>query len=148
MSRGVAMFVSTGERLSTLGNSTKNNSTKYEQLRFYIWNTLEQEKPSRLGAIVNIFIVIMIVLNLSIIIIETEPLISQYDTVSVIFLIFETFFSIFFSFEVILRIWSSQSSEKFPQSRFSKRCRYIFSPWNIIDLLSVVPALIYITIIF
>eukprot|EP01080_Neovahlkampfia_damariscottae_P003186 gene3186-5502_t len=148
----VAKMLGIGRNISltTMGtNELQEKKSTYEKIRFYIWNSLDQETPSTSGAIVNIFIISLICVNLFCIILETEPLIvEQFDVISTIFLILETLFTVVFTIEVILRIWSSESSEKLKSKRWSNRCRYIFSFWNLMDLLSVIPALVYVTIKF
>ena len=100
-------------------DSNSENKTTYEKIRFKIWNSLEQETPSTIGAIVNIFIVTLITINLFCIILETEPLIvDQFDFISTFFLILETLFTVIFTLEVILRIWSSESSDKYKYDFF------------------------------
>lgn len=51
---------------------------KREHIYVFIWNMLEQETPTILGKIVNAFIITIIVTQVTILILSTEPLIVNY----------------------------------------------------------------------
>eukprot|EP01080_Neovahlkampfia_damariscottae_P005700 gene5700-9520_t len=126
------------------------SKTRYERVKYFIWNVLEQEKPTKFGAIVNIILMIIIILNLTLMTIETEPALSENenDFYFIFFHGLEIFFSLFFLWELFLRNWSASSAKKFTGGCFKKRLKYFFSFWNIIDVLSVMPSLVYIVLGF
>ena len=126
------------------------SKSTYERVKLFIWNILEQEKPTKFGAIINILLMIMIIINLTLMTIETEPTLSDdnNDFFFIFFRGFEIFFSLFFGWELFLRNWSASASKKFKGQCLQKRLKYFFSFWNIIDILSVLPSLVYIVLGF
>jgi voltage-gated potassium channel len=120
----------------------------YLKIQHFIWNVLEQEYPTRFGAIVNISLMVMIIINLSLMTIETEPIFDENDFFFILFNGFEIFFTLLFSCELILRNWSSAASQRRDGGCFKKRLRYFFSIWNVIDILSVIPSIVYLSLGF
>lgn len=85
------------------------------------------------GRLFDIVLLWLILINVLIVIIESTPQI-QKDYFEY-FYFFEWLFTIIFTVEYTLRIWSSPKSLK-----------YVFSMWGIIDLLSILPT--YLALIF
>jgi voltage-gated potassium channel len=91
--------------------------------------------------IINIFIIILIVLNVTAVMLETVPSIDKplkqffkdFDLVSVII----------FTIEYILRVWSSNHDPKYKHS-IHGRLRYMLSPAALIDLLAILPFYIHV----
>ena len=84
----------------------------------------------------NIFILILIVLNVSMVILGTvESLSNRYSS---FFYNFELFSVVIFSIEYILRIWSCTILEKYQHPVYG-RIKFIFSPLSLIDLFAILP---------
>ncbi|HYM92501.1 MAG TPA: ion transporter [Chitinophagaceae bacterium] len=96
---------------------------------------------SRWDKIINIFIIILIILNVTAVMLETVPAIdtplkkffNDFDLVSVII----------FTIEYILRVWSSNHDPKYKHS-IHGRLRYMVSPAALIDLLAILPFYIHV----
>lgn len=85
---------------------------------------------------VEIFLIVLIVLNVTCLILETvKPLHEKYET---FFLYFDTFSVIVFTIEYVLRVWSITEEQQFSHP-VKGRIRYIFSPIALCDLLSIIP---------
>ncbi len=90
--------------------------------------------------IINIFIIVLIILNVVAVMLETivpihkkyKPFFDNFDLVSV---------SIF-TIEYILRVWSSNHEEKY-KGRFWGRLKYMLSPAALIDLIAIVPSFLH-----
>jgi voltage-gated potassium channel len=88
---------------------------------------------------VDIFIIILIVLNILAVILESVKwLKSEYG---VLFNYIEIFSIIIFSIEYLIRIWSITEKEAY-SAPIKGRLKYLFSFYSIVDLLAVVPAYI------
>lgn len=91
---------------------------------------------SRWDKIINIFIIVLIILNVTAVMLETVPTIdtplkkffNDFDLISVII----------FTIEYILRVWSSNHDPKYKHSLHG-RLRYMISPAALIDLLAILP---------
>lgn len=85
--------------------------------------------------IINIFIIVLIILNVTAVMLETVPSIDKpllkffndFDLISVII----------FTIEYVLRVWSSNHDPKY-KGRFG-RLRYMVSPAALIDLVAILP---------
>jgi len=85
---------------------------------------------------VDVFIMILIVLNVIAVVIETVPDVKKsYGT---FFYRFEVFSVIIFSVEYVLRIWISNIDPRY-QHAVTGRLRYMATPMSIIDLLAILP---------
>lgn len=106
----------------------------YARLRNWVFNSLEGD--SKRSQRFNIFIIILIVLNVAAVIVQSHfrkghPFREQLD-------IFESVSVIVFSAEYLLRLWSCVEAE--PKKRYLKsRIGFVFRFSSIIDLLAILP---------
>lgn len=98
---------------------------------------------SRWDKIINIFIIVLIILNVTAVILETVASIENK---------FRTFFHYFdrvsvfiFTIEYILRVWSSNHDPKYRHSVFG-RLRYMVSPAALVDLIAILPFYVHIIV--
>lgn len=86
--------------------------------------------------IINIFIIVLIILNVIAVIVETvDDIHLRYKN---FFYYFDLFSVIIFTIEYVLRVWSSNHEEKYKHSVWG-RLKYMVSPGAIIDLIAIVP---------
>jgi len=86
--------------------------------------------------IFDIFISILISLNVIVVILETvETLSSQYQN---LFNVFELFSVVVFSVEYVLRIWSCTAEENY-HNPVTGRVKFALTPFLVIDLLAILP---------
>jgi voltage-gated potassium channel len=86
--------------------------------------------------IINIFIIVLIILNVLAVILETvEALHQKYSD---FFYYFDLVSVIIFTIEYVLRVWSSNHEEKYKHS-FWGRLKYMVSPGALIDLVAILP---------
>lgn len=91
--------------------------------------------------IINIFIIVLIILNVIAVILETvKPL---HDKYSDFFYYFDLVSVIIFTVEYILRVWSSNHEEKYKHS-FWGRLKYMASPGALIDLVAILPFFLHV----
>ena len=88
------------------------------------------------GRLIEIFIVLLIFLNVTAVIVETVDSIHKKNPN--FFYDFEVFSVIAFTIEYILRLWSCTSREKY-QNSIKGRIRFALTPLAIIDLISFLP---------
>ena len=88
--------------------------------------------------IINIFIIVLIILNVLAVMLETVPYLHDDLIEKQIFHYFEQVSVFIFTVEYILRVWSSNHEEKYKHS-FWGRLKYMASPGAIIDLLAILP---------
>jgi voltage-gated potassium channel len=100
---------------------------------------------TRWDKILNGFIIILIILNVTAVILETVQ--SIHDQYKDFFHIFDTVSVFIFTIEYILRVWSSNHDPKFKHS-IHGRLRYMLSLDAIIDLLAILPFYLHIMIGF
>lgn len=86
--------------------------------------------------IINIFIIVLIILNVIAVILETVQ--ALHDQYSDFFYYFDLISVIIFTIEYLLRVWSSNHEEKYKHS-FWGRLKYMFSAGALIDLLAILP---------
>jgi voltage-gated potassium channel len=86
--------------------------------------------------IINIFIIVLIILNVIAVILETVKELN--DRFSDFFYYFDLVSVIIFTIEYVLRVWSSNHEEKYKHS-FWGRLKYMFSAGALIDLLAILP---------
>jgi voltage-gated potassium channel len=91
--------------------------------------------------IINIFIIILIILNVTAVMLETVPSIDK--PLKKFFNDFDLFSVIIFTIEYILRVWSSNHDPKYKHS-IHGRLRYMLSPAALIDLLAILPFYIHV----
>src|SRR6185436_3522128 len=93
--------------------------------------------------IINIFIVVLIFLNVLAVMLETiESLREKYET---FFIWFDRISVYIFTIEYVLRVWSSTHEPKY-QGSIKGRLRYMLSPAAIIDLFAFMPYYIHVFI--
>lgn len=86
--------------------------------------------------IINIFIIVLIILNVIAVILETVK--ELHDQYSAFFYYFDLVSVIIFTIEYVLRVWSSNHEEKYKHS-FWGRLKYMVSPGALIDLVAILP---------
>jgi voltage-gated potassium channel len=93
--------------------------------------------------IINIFIVVLIILNVLAVMLETvEYLHTHYKQ----FFYYFDFFSVsIFTIEYILRVWSSNHEEKYSHP-FWGRLKYMVSPGALIDMIAILPFFLHLFI--
>ena len=91
--------------------------------------------------VINIFIIILIVLNVTAVMLETVPSIDA--PLKKFFNDFDLFSVIIFTIEYILRVWSSNHDPKYKHS-IHGRLKYMLSPAALIDLLAILPFYIHV----
>ena len=90
--------------------------------------------------IINIFIVVLIILNVVAVMLETvKPIHDKYGD---FFDYFDTISVVIFTIEYILRVWSSNHEEKY-KGRFWGRVKYMLSPAALIDLIAIFPSYLH-----
>lgn len=94
---------------------------------------------------VNVFIIILILLNVIAVMLETVTTI--YEAHKMLFRYFDIFSIAIFSIEYVLRVWSSDHEAKYSHP-FYGRLRYIVSAGAIIDLLAILPFYLHVFIGF
>lgn len=91
---------------------------------------------SRWDKILNGFIIILIVLNITAVMLETVAWI--HEPYKEFFRVFDLVSVIIFSIEYLLRVWSSNHNPRYGHS-FHGRLRYMMSTEALIDLLAILP---------
>lgn len=102
-----------------------------------IFEVIEKGQPGdRASRYFDIFLVILIVLNVTAIILASvKPIYSAFRTG---FKAFEFFSVVVFTVEYILRVWTAEYKVE-ATSRPMARIRFVFTPMAIIDLLAILP---------
>ncbi|MEO6668957.1 MAG: ion transporter [Ferruginibacter sp.] len=93
--------------------------------------------------IINWFIIILIVLNVTVVILETVP--SLHAKYGVFFHYFDLVSVIIFSVEYLLRVWSCNHDPRYKHT-FYGRLKYIVSTDALIDLIAILPFYVHIAI--
>ncbi|HYC40431.1 MAG TPA: ion transporter [Chitinophagaceae bacterium] len=90
--------------------------------------------------IINLFIVVLIILNVIVVMLETvDPLFVRYRT---FFYYFDLFSVIIFTIEYVLRLWSATEEERYKHPLWG-RLKYMVSAGALIDLIAILPFFIY-----
>jgi len=92
------------------------------------------DDKNKIGKIVDMFIVILIIVNIVIIVAETFDFFNNSN----IFHIIEIFSIVIFTVEYAIRIWTSDLMAP-EQNKFVVRIKYIFSFMALIDLFAILP---------
>ncbi len=95
--------------------------------------------------IINIFIIVLIILNVIAVILETVPSFHDDPWEKDFFHYFDIVSVIIFTVEYILRVWSSNHEEKYKGS-VKGRLRYMISGAALIDLLAILPFYVHVII--
>jgi len=110
----------------------------YRRLKRRTFTILEGDVTDPSSRFCEIFIAILVVLNVLAIILESVP--EIHDQAGDYFADFDVFSVIIFSIEYVLRIWSY--SERYPEadvSAWKGRKEYVLSFFGMVDFLSTVP---------
>ena len=93
--------------------------------------------------IINIFIVVLILLNVTAVMLETvQTLRDKYHD---FFYYFDWFSVGIFTIEYLLRVWSSNHDPKYRHSIYG-RLKYMVSPAALIDLMAILPAYVHVIV--
>lgn len=90
----------------------------------------------RWDKIINIFIVVLIILNVLAVMLETVQ--SLHNHYSDFFYYFDLFSVSIFTLEYVMRVWSSNHEEKYKHPVWG-RLKYMVSPGALIDLVAILP---------
>lgn len=91
----------------------------------------------RWDKVINVFIVVLIILNVIAVMLETvKPIYASYKD---FFDNFDWISVTIFTIEYVLRVWSSNHEEKYRHS-FWGRLKYMVSPAALIDLIAILPS--------
>lgn len=93
---------------------------------------------TRWDKVINSFIIILIVLNVSAVMLETVPSFHDSPEEKMFFHYFDLISVIIFSIEYVLRVWSSNHEEKYKHP-ITGRLKYMVSAGALIDLLAILP---------
>lgn len=117
----------------------RDETPAYLRARHYFYEILEsQAQTSRMGVVVNRFIVFFIVLSVGITVMESVP--AMRDDYSRLFQALELLCLVVFSIEYYIRIWIAP--EHLPYHHMSPlraAWAYMISPQGIVDCISVMP---------
>jgi voltage-gated potassium channel len=91
----------------------------------------------------NVFIIILILLNVIAVMLETVP--SIHDPHQKFFFYFDTFSVFVFSIEYVLRVWSCTHTPKY-RGRIRGRLRYMLSAGALLDLIAILPFYLHVFI--
>jgi voltage-gated potassium channel len=92
----------------------------------------------RWDKIINIFIIILIILNVFAVMLETVPAFHDDPTEQSFFHYFDLFSVLVFTTEYLLRLWSSNHDPKYRHPIWG-RLKYMLTPAALIDLLAFLP---------
>jgi voltage-gated potassium channel len=96
----------------------------------------------RWDKIINIFIVVLIILNVVAVMLETMPSIEKNQGAMRFFHYFDIVSVAIFTIEYVLRVWSSNHEEKYKHSLWG-RVKYMMSPAALIDLIAILPSYLH-----
>lgn len=100
---------------------------------------------SKWDRILNGFIIVLIIMNITAVMLETVP--SIHDPHTEFFRIFDLVSVIIFTIEYILRVWSSNHDPRYKHSVHG-RLRYMISTDALIDLIAILPFYLHVFIGF
>ena len=92
--------------------------------------------------VINIFIIVLIILNVIAVMLETMPAIYNDKGLMRFFDAFDLVSVIIFTIEYVLRVWSSNHEEKYRHSIWG-RLKYMASPAALIDLIAIIPSFMH-----
>ena len=92
----------------------------------------------RWDKVINIFIIVLIILNVVAVMLETVPSFHDEEHEQLFFKYFDLVSVIIFTIEYILRVWSCNHDPKYKHS-LKGRIKYMLSPAALIDLLAILP---------
>ena len=97
---------------------------------------------NRWDKLINIFIIVLIILNVVAVMVETVPTMHDEEHEKRFFRYFDLISVIIFTIEYILRVWSSNHDPRYAHS-FKGRLKYMLSPAALIDLVAILPFYIH-----
>jgi len=112
-----------------------------QTLRHYIYSILEEHDGGFLGKIINLSLILLIILNVLVVVFESEkPIADEYSNTIIII----EYISLFiFGVEYFLRIWIAPENTKTPyKTPLKQRLHYMVTPMAIIDLIAILPLLL------
>jgi voltage-gated potassium channel len=122
------------------------NYTTYERFLFLVFNSLEMETPTQVGVFMNILVAIVVMINLLLYIIKTEPSIPFGQEGEIVVYCIEIACTIFFIADYLLRVWAAYSALSYRHlSPYLRRLRHMVTFWAILDLITLVFQVIYIS---
>jgi voltage-gated potassium channel len=92
---------------------------------------------------INVFIIILILLNVAAVMLETES--SIHEPNKEFFHFFDTVSVTIFTIEYVLRVWSANLEPQYRHSVYG-RLRYMLTPGALIDLLAILPFYIHVMV--
>lgn len=92
--------------------------------------------------VINIFIVVLIILNVIAVMIETIPSVDHNPDARKFFYYFDWISVIIFSIEYVLRVWSCNHEKKY-KHKFWGRLKYMLSPGALVDLIAILPTYLH-----
>lgn len=101
----------------------------------------------RWDKIINVFIIVLIILNVIAVMLETVPSLHDDYYEQQFFHYFDLISVIIFTVEYILRIWSSNYDDKYKHSLWG-RFKYMLTPAMLIDVLAILPFYIHVLVGF
>ncbi len=114
-----------------------SDSVSSNSLRSRCYHLLDGDRANTpLGYLINGFIITLIVVNVTVVIIESIPEINQQYKIQFQWL--EIFSVAIFTVEYLIRIWIAPENPRFGQG-FKGRLKYIRSPIALVDLIVIVP---------
>jgi len=115
-----------------------------ESYKLRVYEILEAtQADDRIAEAVNIFLLVLVVLNVAAVVLETVD--SIYEANKIFFHYFSDISIIIFTIEYLLRIWSCDMDPHY-RSPILGRIKYALTPLALIDLLVIMP--LYITLAF
>lgn len=116
----------------------------YHPIKKKVHSLLHPELDStKWDKVLNGFIIILIILNITAVMLETVP--SIHEPNKEFFRLFDLFSVIIFTIEYVLRVWSSNHDPKYAHS-FHGRLKYMLSPDALIDLLAILPFYVHVMV--
>ncbi len=97
--------------------------------------------------IINIFIIVLIILNVIAVMLETVPSFHDDPQEQKFFHYFDLVSVIIFTVEYVMRLWSCNHEEKYKHS-IKGRLKYMLSPAALIDLVAILPFYLHVIIGF
>ena len=97
---------------------------------------------TRWDKIINMFIVVLIILNVVAVMLETMPSIEKNAEAMRFFRYFDWISVAIFTVEYVMRVWSCNHDEKYKGS-FRGRLKYMMSPGALVDLVAILPSYLH-----
>lgn len=126
----------------------KDGLSKYETILWQIFNLRDQEEPTKSGVVFNIINLVTLMLNIIILILETDSFLMSFWSFAYIVFSFEVFYTIYFTLEVAITIYTSYSSRRFRlYPSWARRLRFFVTFWNLFDQVTLLLQYYYISFV-